>query len=429
LLLILFGSMFGLMLLGMDIAFVLMVSTVLVIGLTHVVGDLTIPFEVVPQHLFAGVDSFSFTAIPLFILAGEIMNRGGITDKLLEFAQKLVGHIRGGVAQSGVILNMIMSGVSGSAVADCAATGSVLIPAMKKDGYSPEKSAAIIASASTMGPVIPPSIPMIIIGSLAGVSVGKLFLAGVIPGLLMGLSLMVYIYFYAKKKGMQKREKAKLGDRFRATKNAALALGMPFIILGSILFGIASPTESAVIGVLYALILTLFVYKTINFKSLYEVLLNAAISTGAIMITVAAGVIYGWVATFLNLGDYIQGFLLSISDNKYVILLAVNVLLLLMGMVLEAIPIILLMVPILFPILTGMGIDPIHFSIIMIINLMMGLIHPPLGLHLFITSAIAKVSITRVAFASIPFMIVLLLVLIVVTYIPQISLFLPNLMN
>lgn len=426
---ILFLSMFTLTILGMDIAFVLMVSSVLVIAITHVFGDLAIPFDVVPQHLFGGVNSFSYTAIPLFILAGEIMNRGGITDRLVEFSQKIVGHIRGGVAQSGVILNLIMSGISGSAVADCAATGSVLIPAMQKDGYTPERSAAVIASASTIGPVFPPSIPMIIIGSLAGLSVGKLFLAGVIPGLLMGLALMIYIYIHAKKENMPKRDKATMKQRWIATKSAILPLGMPILILWTIMSGIASPTESAVMSVLYAFILTVIVYRTIPIKEFYEVLLQSVISTGSIMLTVAGGVIYGWLATFLGIGAEISDFLSNISDNKYVLLLIINVILLLLGMVLEVIPIILLMVPILYPLLTGMGIDPIHFSVIVVVNLMIGLIHPPIGLHLFITSSIAKVPMYGVVKATLPFLGVLLIVLLLVTFVPQLSMFLPNLLN
>lgn len=414
--------------LGMDIAFVLMVSTVIVIGVSHL-GDSLIPVAVVPQYLFGGVNSFSFTAIPLFILAGEIMNYGGITDRLVQFSQRMVGHIRGGVAQTGVALNVFMSGVSGSAVADCAATGSVLIPAMKKDGYSAEKSAAVIASASTIGPVFPPSIPMIIIGSLAGISVGKLFLAGMIPGLMMGIALMIYIYFYAKRKNMPKRERATLKEQWKATKSAALALGMPVLIIWSIMSGIVSPTESAVLGVLYALIITMFIYKTVSIKSLYQVLLQSVISTGSIMIAVAGGVLYGWLATYLGIGDTIQEFLYSISDNKYVLLLVINIILLVLGMVLEAIPIILLMVPILYPMLTQMGVDPIHFSVIIVVNLMIGLVTPPIGLHLFITSSIAKVPMSGVMKASLPFMGVLIVVLLLVTFIPQISLFLPNLFN
>lgn len=426
-LLLLFSSMFILILLGMDIAYVLLLSSIIVIGMSHFIDDFSIPLEVIPQYLFGGVDSFYLTAIPLFILAGEIMNKGGITLKLVEFVKKLIGHIRGGLAQTSVGINVIMAGISGSAVADCTATGSVLIPAMKKDGYSPEKSAAIIACASTIGPVIPPSIPLIIIGSIASISVGQLFLAGIIPGLLMALALMIYIWIYAKKNGIKKLEKASFKERIIATKTALLPLGMPVIIIGSIAFGIASPTESAVMGVLYSFIVTGLVYKSLDLRSIYATFLNSVVSSGVIMITVATGILFGWVATYHHLGTIVGGILLTVSDNPIVILIIINILLLVLGMVLETIPIILLMGPILFPIAMGLGIDPVHLGIVITVNLMIGLVTPPIGLHLFITSSIAKIPIISVIRTSFPLFIVLLIVLILITLFPQISLFIPNL--
>lgn len=424
---ILFASMFLGLLLGMDMALVLLMSPILVIYLSNFFGDTSIPVEVIPQYIFGGLDSFGFTAIPLFILAGEIMNRGGITDKLVEFAQKIVGHIRGGIGQTSVAINVIMAGMSGSAVADCASTGSVLIPAMRKDGYSAERSSAIIASASTIGPVFPPSIPLILIGSIAGISVGKLFLAGIIPGLLMGAALMVYIYIYAKRKGIPVKEKSTYRERFKATKSAALALILPVVIVGSIITGVASPTESAVIGVLYALVVTIFFYKEMGGKTLYKVLLNSAISTGAISIVAAGGLLFGWVATYYNIDDVIKNVLFSISTNPIVILLMVNLILIVLGMVIEAIPIILLTVPIMFPILTSIGVDPVHFSIIMTVNLMIGLVTPPVGLHLFITASIARIPITSVIREVYPFVLVLLIALLIVTFVPATSLFIPGL--
>lgn len=426
---LLFIAMFVLILLGMDIAFVLIISPVIVILLSNFLGLDAIPVEVIAQYLFGGADSFSLTAIPLFILAGEIMNQGGLTQRLVEFAKKIIGHISGGIGQAAVLLNICMAGISGSSVADCTATGSILIPSMKKEGYSPEKSAAIIATASTVAPIIPPSIPLIIIGATAGISIGQLFIAGILPGIFMALAMMVYIYFYAKVKKIPKDKKATLKEQLSATKKAILPLGMPIIILGSILTGIASPTEAAVLAVIYSIIVSLFIYKDLTLTTLYNSLKNSAISTGVIMFVVAAGVLFGWVATYFNIALILKDFLLSFGSHPFAVLIMINIILLFLGMVLETIPIILLMVPVLFPIALSVGIDPIHLGIVMTLNLMIGLITPPIGLHLFITAAIAKVSIFKVIKASFPFFILLVIVLLIITYIPAITTFLPNLIG
>lgn len=427
-LLTLFLSMFLLVFLGMDLMLVLIFSCTLVIGASNGLYGAMIPIEVVPQYMFGGIDSFTFTAIPLFILAGEIMNRGGITEKLIDFSNKIVGHFHGGLAQTSVVLNTVMAGMSGSAVADCTATGSVLIPAMKKQGYSAEKSAAVIASASTIAPIVPPSIPFIVLGGLAEISVGKLFLAGIIPGVMMALSMMIYLYFYAKAKKIPRAKKSETREILGATKHAILPIGMPVIILGSIMTGVASPTESAVLGVIYALIVCGFIYKSLSLKSLYDVFLQAGISSGIIMLIIGAGRLFGWLATFNNIGDLFGRFLLDISTNPIIVMLIIILMLLILGCVLEVTPIILLVTPILFPIITDLGIDPIQFGTIMVTALMIGLLTPPIGLHLFITSAIAEVPIMGVVRAVIPFWLLILAVVILITLIPQLTLFLPNLL-
>jgi len=428
-LLLLFVLLFVLIFLGMEIAFVLMVSPIIIIALTNITSNVPIPFEVIPQHLYGGADSFSFTAIPLFILAGEIMNRGGLTLRLVEFAKKIVGFIKGGIGQVAVVINILMAGLSGSSVADCTATGSILIPAMKKEGYTSQKSAAIISAASTIGPVIPPSIPLIIIGANAGISVATLFIAGIIPGLIMGLALMIFIFLTANKDNIERIDRPPLKEQVKAVKPALLPLGMPVMIIGSIGLGIASPTEAAVLGVVYALIVTGLIYKDLSLSGLFVAMKEVATSTGTLMFTIAAGILFGWLATYLNIGGILNDFLLSISTNPVVILLLINIILLLLGMVLETIPIILLMVPVLFPIAANIGVDPTHLSIILLVNLMIGLITPPIGLHLFITASIARTSIVNVIKSAAPLIVILLIVLGLITYVPQISLFLPTLLQ
>jgi len=425
---LLFISLFVMIFLGMDLMLVLLFSCALVIVSSNIFYGSTIPYDVISQYVYGGIDSFTFTAIPLFILAGEIMNRGGITDKLIDFSNKLVGHIRGSIGQSSILLNMFMAGVSGSAVADTTATGSVMIPAMKKEGYPPEKAAAIIAGSGTIGPVIPPSIPFIILGGIAEISVGKLFLAGLIPGVIMGLFMMLYVYFYAKKINLPKRDKASFKEVLNTTKRAILPLGLPIIILGSIITGLASPTESAVLGVLYALIVSTFVYRSINLKSLYHVLLEASLSSGLIMLIIGAGNLFGWVATYNSIGSLLEGILLSISSSMYVVLFIIVIMLIVMGCVIEVNPIILLVTPILYPIIIDLGVDPIHFGAIMIITLMTALLTPPVGLSLFITSSIAQVPILSVARAAIPFWLIIVCVVVLVVLIPPLTLFLPSLL-
>lgn len=425
---LLFITLFVMIFLGMDLMLVLLFSCSLVIITSNLFYGSTIPYDVISQYVSGGIDSFTFTAIPLFILAGEIMNRGGITDKLIDFSNNLVGHIRGSIGQSSILLNMFMAGVSGSAVADTTATGSVMIPAMKKEGYPPEKAAAIISGSGTIGPVIPPSIPFIILGGIAEISVGKLFLAGLVPGVLMGLFMMLYVFFYAKKINLPKRDRASFQGIFQTTRKAILPLGLPIIILGSIITGIASPTESAVLGVLYALVISTFFYKTINLKSLYKVLLEASLSSGLIMLIIGAGNLFGWVATYNSIGSLLEGILLSISSSTSVVLFIIVLMLIVMGCVIEVNPIILLVTPILYPIILDLGVDPIQFGAIMIITLMTALLTPPVGLSLFITSSIAQVPILSVARAAIPFWLIIAFVVVLVVLIPPLTLFLPSLL-
>ena len=421
----LFGFMFILIFLGMDIALAMVVSAFLYLILPGLGGG-AVPLTIVPQQMMEGADSFSLTAIPLFILVGNIMNRGEITSRLVRFAQSLVGHLRGGLAHTSVITNMTMAGMSGSAVADATATGSILVPAMKEAKYEPKFSAAIIAAASTIGPVIPPSIPLIIVGATAQISIGKLFFGGVIPGAIMGLILMSYIGVVAKKRNFPKEERVPLRQVLLDAVSALLPLGLPVVVLGSILIGATTPTESAVMGVLYATVLTVLIYRTLRLRDFLGILADSAVLSAAIMFIISAGVLFGWIATSAQLGFYLTSFLTDLTTSPVVMLLIINLVLLLLGMVIEAIPIILLTTPIFFPIIEQLGIDPVLFGVLMVVNLMIGLLTPPIGLHLFITSGIANVPIGEVISDSWPMVVALLLVVLLIILFPPIVLWLPG---
>jgi len=422
-------SLFVMVFLGMDLMLVLIFSSAVVLASSNLLYGSGIPWEVITQHMYSGIDTFTFTAIPLFVLAGELMSKGGITDRLINLSHSVVGHLRGSLGHTSVLLNMLMAGVSGSAVADATATGSIMIPAMKKDGYPPEKSAAIIAGSATIGPVIPPGITFIVLGGVAEISVGALFLSGIIPGILLGLAMMVHISMYAKKHDFPTHKRESFKNILRSFKAAILPLILPVIILGSIILGIASPTESAALGVLYALILCLFVYKSLNLKKIFEAFLDSILSSGLIMLIVGAGSAFGWIATYNNIDNLFKSIILDVSTSPIIVMFIIVFLLLILGTVIEVNPIILLVTPIIYPILPELGIDPIHFGSIMVITLTTALITPPVGINLFITSAIAEVPILSVAKAVIPFWVIIMGVVSLMIIFPQIALFIPNLFN
>jgi C4-dicarboxylate transporter DctM subunit len=415
-----------LLLMGMDLFYAMGVASLVALLATGW-GPTPIPLTLIPQQLMAGVDSFPLLAVPMFLLAGELMSQGGMTARLVRFSAVLVGHIKGGLAQVSVVANMIMSGMSGSAVADAAATGSILIPAMVKRGYPPEFAAAVIASASTVGPIIPPSIPMVILGSMVSVSVGQLFIGGVVPGILMGLAMMLVIYRYAKRKDLPVEPKATLPEFWQSLWNSLFALLAPVIILGAIVSGLATPTEASVVAVVYALVVGVFVYRELEWRALPRIFSDVAVTSAAVMVTVAAAQLFGWITTAEGLGTAIGRWLTALTTDPFTILLMINVVLLILGTVMEPIPIMLLTVPILYPLVTPLGIDPVHFGVMLILNLMIGCLTPPVGLNIFIASAISGVPVMRVANAAWGFIFILIVVLAVVTYLPQTVLWLPNL--
>lgn len=386
-----------------------------------------IPIEVTAQRFVTGVDSFPLLAVPFFILAGALMNTGGVTERLVRLANAMVGRLTGGLGHVVVVTNMIMAGMSGSAVADAAGTGAVLIPSMVRAGYGAAFSAAVTASASTIGPIIPPSIPFVVFGVLASVSIGRLFLGGAIPGILMGLYLMVVVYLVSRKRGYARGEKTSATSLWVAFKGALPALMLPVIILWGIVGGVVTPTEAAVLAVLYALFLGAFVYRELTFSSMAQVFSEAALTTGVIMFIVAGASLLAWMMTREQAGPTLVGAVTSITTDPRLVLLLLNIILLILGCFLETLSLMILLVPVLMPLINALGIDPVHFGVVFTLNLMIGLITPPVGMSMFIACSIAKIRLVDFAREIPPFVVALVLVLLLITYYPPLVLFLPNL--
>ena len=389
-------------------------------------GDAPIPFVLVSQQMTVGVDAFVLLAIPLFIFAGELMNEAGVTQRIVRFAAAFVGHRQGGLANVGVTANYIMSGTSGSSLADAAATGTVLIPEMRKRGFSPAFSSAVIASAATVGPIVPPSISFILLGAIVNLSVAKLFLAGVIPGTIMFIAMFILTWWLCKTRNYPTEPRVPWNERGEATISGLASLVAPIIIISSILFGIATPTESAAIAVFYVLFLGVFIYRSLTFREILKCAGETALSTSIIMLTVATSKLFAWIAVKENLGEMLTNALLFISNDVFVLLILINILLLILGMIMEILPIMLILAPVLFPLLEGLGVDPIHFGVVMVLNLMIGMITPPIGLNLFVMNAISGVGVIDIFKAAVPYFIILVGVLILVTYVPELSTTLPN---
>ena len=381
------------------------------------------------QRLYAGIDNFPLLAIPLFVLAGDLMNRGTITTRLVAFANMLVGRLRGGLAHVNILSSVLFAGLSGSAVADVSALGSMLIPAMEKDGYTREYATAVTAASCIIGPIIPPSIIMIVYAYVMGVSVGALFAAGFIPGVLMGLALSSVVALQGKKLNLPKREtRQTLREKMRITQESILPLMTPVIILGGILSGAVTPTEAAVLAVLYAGGLSL-VRREMKLTELPGIFLKSGTSAATILLLVGAAAMFGWVLTISQVPQRLGMLILGISDSPYVFLMIVNFLLFGAGMLLDAGPAILILGPILGPTVVKLGIDPVHFAAVMCINLSVGLVTPPFGLALFASSTVGKVPVNTLVRTMLPFFLAQVIVIMLVTYIPAISLTLPRLLS
>jgi C4-dicarboxylate transporter DctM subunit len=418
-------SFISLLAVGAPIAFCIGISALA--GLIQL-GD--IPLLLIPHMMFQGTDSFPLLAVPFFVLAGALMNAGGITRRLVNFANLLVGHVRSGLALVNVVASMFFAGVTGAAVADTSAIGSVLIPAMKEEGYDLDFSAAITAASSTMGPIIPPSIPMIIYGVSAEQSIGALFLAGIIPGLLIGLALMAVAYFSnSQPQGRcgPRGEAATWRSLLLGVKDALLALFMPAFILGGILAGIFTPTEAAAVSVLYAFFVGRFVYNELSWRQLPALMQESLLVTAVIMFIIANAAIFGWLVAALQLPQKVIGLFTAGISNRWLILILINIFLLLVGTFMETTASLIILTPVLLPLAKQIGLDPIHFGAIMVLNLVIGLTTPPLGVCLFVSSGIAGISLEKISRAMIPFLLAAIVVLLLVTYIPSLSMWIPQL--
>jgi tripartite ATP-independent transporter DctM subunit len=420
---ILFGTFFLLLLAGMPVVFAMGLASA---AFLLVIGG-SIPLTVIPHQMVAGIDNFPLLAIPFFFLAGELMNAAGITTRLVAFATAVVGHIRGGLAYVVIVTNVIMAGFSGTALADASATGSVLIPAMKRQGYHAEFSAAITAAAATIGPIIPPSIPMIIYAVVAEVSVGSLFLAGVIPGLLMGAYLFAVVYLISRRRGYPIQARSTWSELVTATRRASWALMAPVIILGGIITGVVTPTEAGVLAVIYSLAVGFGVHRELRVRDLPGIFCRTAVGTAVIMIIVGASGVMGWLVANMRIGETVVSGVTALTQSPWMILLLMNVFFLIVGCLMDPLAGMLIFIPVFMPLIKHVHIDPVHFGLVVVLNLMIGLLTPPVGYLLFMSAEMAEVSIDAVIREVTPLLIALLAVLAISTYWPSMVMLIPNL--
>ena len=396
-----------------------------VVGTLFVFGW-TDSLYIIPTQILEGVNKSSLIAVPFFILAGNMMNAVGMTERIFAFANALVGHYRAGLAQVNVLSSMIFAGVSGSSTADMAGLGTVEIKAMREQGYPPDYAAAVTLASGLIGPIIPPSIALVVYGFLADESVGRLFLAGVIPGVLVGLSLMIFNRIAARKFDLPLTPKASFGEMKSKAKQGILALIAPIIILSSIIFGLTSPTEAGVLACAYAFVVGIML-NTMNLSKIQKAFIDTTLMTGTIMIIVGFSIVMGWIFTIEGIPQQMAQAFLSITSDWRVFLLLVIVLLLVLGCVVENIPLKLMLVPVLLPIVDQYGIDRVHFGLVLTLAVLMAHATPPLGLGLYIMTSVSGVPFERIVIAVLPFLIPLFTVLLMITFLPEIVLFLPDL--
>jgi tripartite ATP-independent transporter DctM subunit len=420
-------TLFLLMLVLFAVAMPVAWSMAIASGLYMLLGP-KIPLQGLVQRMIGGIDTFPLLAIPFFILAGNLMNTGGITERLVRFSRALVGHIRGGLAHVVVVTNMIMAGMSGSGIADAAGSGAVLIPAMKRAGYGVPFSAAVVGAAGTIGPIIPPSIPFVIYGSLANTSIGRLLLAGAVPGVVMGILLMVFVYFIARRRNYPSEVKASRSELARATLHAIPPMGLPIIILGGIIAGVMTPTEAACAGAAYAFVLGVFVYRELKLRDLPKVITESVAGTAAVAIIISAAQPMGWILTYEQAPLKVLALFQDANFSKAALLLIINVIMLILGCFLEGLAVMVMAVPVLMPLLRQAGIDPLHFGVLFVLNIMIGTITPPVGTIMYVVCALGKISIAEFSREVWPFILALIACLFVVTYTPILSTWLPDLL-
>ncbi len=423
---VLLVSLLVFFLFGVPIAFALGLSSLLAL-----LGDAGLPLVLVPQRMFTALDSWPIMAIPLFMLAGELMSRGGMSRRIVDFAAACFGFIQGSLGMVTVLASMVFAGVSGSSTADTAAVGSILLPAMQKKGYDMRFATALQAASGAIGPIIPPSILMILIGYVTNTSVARLFLAGIVPGVMIGMGLMLVAYRHARKGGEAYLPTTRFTPRqvFKTAKSALPGLGLPFIIVFGILAGIFTATEAAAAAAVYGLLVGLFIYREISFKDLPAIFLKAAEMACVVMFIAATAQLFAWLITVKQVPSLLQNMLHAHVGDRTAFLILLNLVLLLIGMFLESFSAVIVFLPILFPIAQSFGIDPVHFGIVATVNLAIGYITPPYGATLFVACGLSGQSVRAVTTRVVPILLAMIVILILVTYVPESFLWLPNLMG
>jgi tripartite ATP-independent transporter DctM subunit len=419
---LLLGSFLLLLAVGFPVALALGGSSMLFVFI-----DERIPLLAVVHRTADGVNSFPLMCVPFFIMAGSLMNTAGITERIYSFAVALVGWMKGGLGQVNVVGSVIFAGMSGTAVADAAGLGTIEIKAMKDHGYDPQFAVGITAASSILGPVLPPSLPMVLYGITANASIGQLFAAGIFPGLLLAACLMGMVAYFAHTRGYDRDAKFRWSELALQTKRAFLPMMTPVILIGGMRIGVFTPTEAAIAAVVYALFLGVVVYRSLSFRALAKVSIETVEITAVVLLIVAGSEIFGWLITTTKIADQIVDLVLAVTERPWLILLLVNIFLLLVGLAMEPVPCILILTPILLPLMERIGVDPIQFGVIMVLNLCIGLLTPPVGIIVFILGRIAGISFEQATRAVIPFMVPLLITLGLVTYWPEMVLYLPTL--